>query len=182
MAKDIETLPLELQGGANLTKVKKDAKKIWDAYAKTDAEIAALRAQQSERRESLKAMGIPKSAFAQSRARANMDEEKRREHDFGVQVLGEAVGMQIDLFSSADERSDANPKSEPRKESAKKAPAKKAAPKKATGPKIIKNSATKKTGVAKGEGVDLAGTSRPLTGLEDAIKEADEKAASGKLN
>lgn len=150
MAKDTETLPLNLQGGANITKVKQDAKKIWDAYLKTETEIAALRDQQSSRRESLKAMGIPKSAFAQTRARHKLDEEKRREHDFGVQVLGEAVGMEFDLFSNADERNDDNERSKPREESAvppkpdnEKKAAKKAAAK-APAKKVIKKKAVAK--------------------------------------
>lgn len=174
MAKKDEdyTPSLDLIGGTNLTKLKKDAGKLYQEIKKLKAKRQEINDQLSAHRENLKAMGIPRSAQSEVERRAALaDAEKRREHDMGVQVYGEAVGVPFDIFESADKRSDENPRSEPRKASErKKAPAKKA------GPKVVKNA----KGVPEGEAVDLTGASRPLAGLDKAIENAER--ASGKLN
>ena len=116
MAKDEATL-LDLVGGSNLTKIKKDAHAIWQKYQKKEAELLAINEQLASHRADLVSMGIPRSSFSEVKRRAKLDADQRRAHDFGVQVFSDAIGYQIDLFESADDRSDANPKSEPREHS-----------------------------------------------------------------
>jgi len=116
MAKD-EATPLDLVGGSNLTKIKKDAHAIWQKYQKKEAERQAINEQLASYRADLVSMGIPRSSFSEVKRRAKLDADQRRAHDFGVQVFSDAIGYQIDLFESADDRSDANPKSEPREHS-----------------------------------------------------------------
>lgn len=132
--KDEAPPSLALQGGANLTKLKHDANDIYKKMKKALGERQAINDQLGAYRETLKSMGLPKSAVAEVMRRLNMDIEQRRAHDFGVQVFGEAVGATFDLFETADDKSDKNPKSAPKASSAKapakKAPAKKAAAKK----------------------------------------------------
>jgi len=152
---DDKTLPLELQGGHNISKVKQDAGSTYKKIKALKIKRAEINDHISAHRESLKAMGIPRSAQAEVERRDNMDAEQRREHDFGVQVFGEAVGTPVDIFSSLDDKSDANPKSEPKKSS-----------------NVVPMKSEKgKAAKAKGNG-----KSRSLVGLGDAISEADAKA------
>lgn len=118
--KDEETVSLELQGGSNLTKLKKDAGKLYKDIKNLKIKRAEINDQISAHRENLKSMGISRSAQAEVERRDALDAEKRREHDFGVQVYGEAVGTPVDLFSAFDERQDEKPASKPKKTSAKK--------------------------------------------------------------
>lgn len=110
-------IPLELQGGSNLTKIKKDVLTIHEKIDKIEEKIGELQAQKQAHREAIKAMGIPKSAFDAARRRRKMDPDKRREYDHGYQIVAEALATQLDLFTPADERSDQNPASAPKETS-----------------------------------------------------------------
>jgi hypothetical protein len=104
---------LALQGGSNLTAIKKSAAEIWQKYQKLVEDRQSINDQLASWRAELVAMGIPRSSFQEVARRSKLDAEQRREHDFGVQVFGEAVGYKFDLFESADERSENNPRSNP---------------------------------------------------------------------
>lgn len=150
--KDEETLPLELQGGAGLTKVKRDSAKIWKAMQQRENQIAELREQNNSDKATLVSMGIPRSSFAEVKRRASLDAEQRREHDFGSQVFGEAIGVPLAEFEPAEEKGDENPRANPDKGGAKPQTAKKA---------------------AKAPPKDKKPSSVPLGGLSDAIEAAE---------
>lgn len=150
---DTETIPLALQGGANLTQVKKDAKKLWNAFLEADEIIKEQKEIQDSAKEALVAMGIPRSSFAEVRRKAKMSDEKRSEHNFGVQVLGDAVGVDVgDLFDVGEEE---EPTTIPDPKAEEPPPPKQVSQPK--GPKVIKNK-----GVADGEAVGLDGRSVPI--------------------
>jgi len=112
-----ETPSLDLVGGSNLTKIKQDAADIWQDYERLEEERQAINEQLASHRATLVSMGIPRSSFSEVKRRAKLDADQRRAHDFGVQVFSEAIGYKLDLFESADDRSDANPNSAPREHS-----------------------------------------------------------------
>jgi hypothetical protein len=150
--KDEETLPLELQGGAGLTKIKKDSSKIWKAMQQRETQIAELREQNNADKATLVSMGIPRSSFAEVKRRASLDAEQRREHDFGSQIFGEAIGVPLAEFEPAEEKGDKNPRANPDTGGAKPHTAKKAGKAPAKGKKP---------------------SSVPLGGLSDAIEAAE---------
>jgi hypothetical protein len=171
---DEEQLPLNLQGGSNITKVKKDVAAIDLKITKIEEQMAALAEQKQAHRDDIKAMGIPKGAFDKARRDKAMDPDKREENDMGYQIAREALGITLHPFETADDKADKNPASAPKASSAKKPSAKKAATKKAAKPKA-----------PKAEKANGAGDSNPLAGLDDAISraEATSKIRNGeKLN
>ena len=156
-----ETPSLDLVGGSNLTKIKQDAADIWQDYKRLEEERQSINEQLAAHRATLVSMGIPRSSFSEVKRRAKLDADQRRAHDFGVQVFSEAIGYKLDLFESADDRSDANPRSEPREQSS------------LLGEKEWPDDAAVKAREVADKYIESP--SRSLEGLADAIDEAENK-------
>jgi hypothetical protein len=126
---DGEQLPLNLQGGANLTKVKREIAEADKQITKIEGEMEALQAQRQAIRDNVKALGVGKRQFDQARRDKKTDAEVRTENDLSYQIAREALGIQIEPFYRRDEEAEANPRNKPREQSAVKQPVKKAAAK-----------------------------------------------------
>jgi uncharacterized protein (UPF0335 family) len=107
-------IALERQGDSNLTKIKLDVKKHAD-------EVAHLKKRRSEINDEISAIsakvetyGIPKKAFDDAIRYFETDLDKRANYDTGYQIVREALGVQMDLFSPIDKQTDADDRRAPR--------------------------------------------------------------------
>lgn len=181
-ADDGDQLPLNLQGGTNLTKIKKDLLTAHTKLDKIEEQMEALQAQKQAIREDVKAMGVSKKSFDSARRDKKADPEKREENDVSYQIAREALGVPIVPFESPDDKSDKNPKSKPKPTSAAGAATKAAG--KASDAAVKKASAKAAKPKPNGKAAPATG-SRPLAGLEDAVARAEQTSAdraAGKLN
>ena len=148
---DGDQLPLNLQGGTNLTKIKQGIASADRAITKLEADRDAISAKIQEHREAVKALGIGKRQFDQARRDKKADTDVRVESDLSYQVAREALGIPLDPFTSADTKSDKNPHSAPKASSS--------VPKKAAAARAPKKAAKSEKATDKkgAEVVDLAG-------------------------
>lgn len=109
-----DNIPLNRQSGANLTKTKDDIKKAAQEIIRLKKKRAEINADIASQRAKVETYGIPKRAFDAALAYFEAEEDKQRDFDAGYQIVREALGVQMDLFTAADASTDSDQRRAPK--------------------------------------------------------------------
>jgi len=113
MAEENNVVALDRLGSSNLTSTKKTIKEIVEKINEQKVERQSTNDEIANLRSKAETLGVPKAAPDMAMKYMNWDADKRYGFDAAYQIVREAIGLPVDLFSSADERSDENHASKP---------------------------------------------------------------------